>query len=222
MRAPVGSPPGPAGASSSTRLPELLQALTWVPHLVIHSVPSLRPGRTPAATGTVSVLKPSEAEGERVQAQMVFLYIGLSVCLSAIHQVWGLCFYFLLWALASTSQDSRRRSTSSVWRDGGGTSMRACQTELCQYTDVKPQFQLSHVHICKYKHICIFNHKNTFCFDIKKHSHTHSVEIVFILSVDALSNCLTHTNCSQHICALWGPSPFTQLEVGHETFKHTC
>lgn len=60
MRAPVGSPPGPAGASSSTPLPAQLQAGARIPHLIINSVPSLGPGHTPAATGTGSVLKPSE------------------------------------------------------------------------------------------------------------------------------------------------------------------
>ena len=60
MRAPVGSPPGPAGASSSTPLPEQLQAGAQIPHLIIHSVPSPGPGHAPEATGTGDVLKPSE------------------------------------------------------------------------------------------------------------------------------------------------------------------
>lgn len=57
MRAPVGSPPGPAGASSSSPssgLPGSLQAATPAPpsHSLIHIVLSVSPGRTPAATGT--------------------------------------------------------------------------------------------------------------------------------------------------------------------------
>lgn len=55
MRAPVGSPPGPAGVSSSASLLELLQAGPPILHLIIHAVPALRPRLSPAATGRSSV-----------------------------------------------------------------------------------------------------------------------------------------------------------------------
>lgn len=138
-----------------------------------------------------------------------FPYIRLPVCLSAIHQVWGLRINFLLWAIASTSRDSRRRSTTSAQRDVGGTSMHACyaNTQMCNHSLYYPMCIYANTSI----YVCLTI--KTACFDKKKHSHTRSVEVVFTLNVGALSHCLTHTNYSQHICALWGSSPFTQLEV---------
>lgn len=84
MRAPVGSPPGPAGAFSSAPLPEQLRARAWIPHLIIHSVPSLGPGHTPAATGTGSLLKASKGwRGETAGPDGFPLYLVCpSVCLS--------------------------------------------------------------------------------------------------------------------------------------------
>lgn len=129
MRAPVGSPPGPAGASSSTPLPEQLQA-GWglrIPHLIIHSVPSLGPGHTPAATGTRRVLKPSKGwRGEKLQAQMVFFYIGPSVCLSVIRQVKLLCICLNI-SLHLSGQRRWKYNYLLTYREG----VHACHTQLC-------------------------------------------------------------------------------------------
>lgn len=92
MSVAVGSPPGSAGASSSP-LPEQLQAGPWIPHLIIHSVPSLGPN-TPqqwlAHTELQSLLR---AEREQLQAQMVSVYMGSSLCLSVgLVELLGICF----------------------------------------------------------------------------------------------------------------------------------
>lgn len=103
-------------------------------HLAVQATPQQRL----AQTMFWSLLK---AEGEQLQAQMVFLYIGLSVCLSVIRQVWLLCICFLLSTLACTCQDSTGGSvgvqltlTYKEW--GGQACMHACHMQLC--TDAQP------------------------------------------------------------------------------------
>lgn len=77
MRAPVGSPPGPAGASSSFLPSPTSSRLGPEPpfphHSLIHFAPSFSPGRTPAATGTGGVDK--QLQGE------MFFFLFCFVCL---------------------------------------------------------------------------------------------------------------------------------------------
>lgn len=77
------------------------------PHLIIHFVPSLGPGHTPAATGN---RQSSEAfwglgGGGNCRPRWFFLSIGLSFCLSVLHRAYRTSVFCLL-LVACTCQDS--------------------------------------------------------------------------------------------------------------------
>ncbi len=140
---------------------------------------------------------------------MVFLYIGLSVCLSVIRQVWLLCICFLLSTLACTCRDSTGGSATSfnIQREGG---KQVCMHATRSY--VKTQM---HNHNHNY-HMCIYANTNIYArLTIKKHlllryretlPHTsckHTVHTYCIRSLTQshphkLSSTLTSVLCEVH------------------------
>lgn len=125
MRAPAGSPPGPAGASSPT--------------LAFQSSSGLRSGScVPSSRQRLAQARERSPSEVPLQAQM--LQLCQSVCwtlggggvtAAASHSAGG-----------STTFFSRREKTEVGF---------ACR--YSKITDAQPPFEWLHVHVCKYKHV---------------------------------------------------------------------
>lgn len=225
MRVPVGSPPGPAGASSS-----------FLPSPTSSRLGPEPPLSPPFPHPLCAIFQPRshpssdwhgrcwEATAGRDVFFFFFLFAFILLCLSIMHRAESLFHLFpVLNIYARTCCWKKKYSLFVVFKELklGLARMPPRQTGLRQDADAQPLFQLLHVHICKYQHTCMFNHeKHSYCFDTEKHSHAHPVDAAFTRTVAALSHRTTHTKYSQHISALWGPSPFTQAGVSPRTF-HT-
>lgn len=141
----------PAGASSSTPLPERLQAGPPPPHLLSHSVPSLGPGR--------SALKPFARPKEQNCRPRWFSFVSARLSIRFL-----LCICFMLQTLVCTCRDSaggRFSRFQQRWVGGSDAVIHACHTQL----------DIRNCHTCvyaKFKHLVMFNHRK-----IWKNTPTH-------------------------------------------------
>lgn len=97
-------------------------------------------------------------KGEQLQAQMVFLYIGQSVCLSVMRQMQLLCICFVLWTLARTCRDTPGGCTTSFNIQGD-----VCMHATCSYVKTQMHNQVLNHRMCIYANTNIYA-----CLTMKK------------------------------------------------------
>lgn len=223
MRVPVGSPPGPAGASSS-----------FLPSPTSSRLGPEPPLSPPFPHPLCAIFQPRPHPSSDWHRRcwdatagwdvfFFFLPVFCSVCPSCTKwRAFSICYLFWTYTLTPVGG---KKSTTCLWHSKNWSwDLRVClhAKQGCVKTQMHSRY--FNYFMCIYAntniHACLTMKKHSYCFDTEKHSHAHPVDAAFTRTVAALSHRTTHTKYSQHISALWGPSPFTQAGVSPRTF-HT-